>query len=53
MRCIAASTWAEIRTAYASGVGLAKARNMNTPVETVPARSKRQGWTLQMALGKS
>ena len=53
MRCISASTWAEIRTAYASGIGLREiARNMGIPAGTVLARSKREGWTQQIAQAK-
>jgi transposase-like protein len=38
-RTITNATWAEIRTAYASGIGLREiARNMNIPVVTVNAR---------------
>ena len=44
MNRISASTWAEIRTAYASGIGLREiARNMGIPAGTVLARSKREG----------
>ena len=47
------STWAEIRTAYASGLGLRElARNMGIPAGTVLARSKREGWTQQIATAK-
>ena len=53
MRRIPASTWAKIRTAYASGIGLRQlARNMNIPAGTVLARSKREGWTQQIAAAK-
>jgi len=53
MRPISASTWAEIRTAYASGLGLREiARNMGIPAGTVLARSKREGWTQQVAQAK-
>ena len=53
MNRIPASTWAEIRTAYASGIGLRQlARNMNIPAGTVLARSKREGWTRQIAQAK-
>jgi len=53
MRRISASTWVEIRTAYASGLGLREvARNMNIPAGTVLARSKREGWTQQIAQAK-
>ena len=46
---IAKSTWAEIRTAYASGIGLREiARNMNIPEGTVLARAKREGWTREI-----
>ena len=45
-RTITKSTWAEIRTAYASGIGLREiARTMNIPEGTVLARAKREGWT--------
>jgi hypothetical protein len=45
-RTIPKSTWAEIFTAYASGIGLREiARNMNIPEGTVLARAKREGWT--------
>ena len=53
MNRISASTWAEIRTAYASGIGLRQlARNMDIPAGTVLARSKREGWTQQIAQAK-
>jgi len=53
MRRISALTWAEIRTAYASGIGLREiARNMGIPAGTVLARSKREGWTQQIAQAK-
>ena len=45
-RTISNATWAEIRTAYASGIGLREiARNMGIPEGTVLARAKREGWT--------
>ncbi len=45
-RAITKSTWAEIRTAYAGGIGLREiARNMNIPEGTVLARAKREGWS--------
>jgi hypothetical protein len=53
MICISASTWAEIQTAYASGIGLRElARNMGIPAGTVLARSKREKWTQQIATAK-
>lgn len=40
------STWAEIRTAHASGIGLREiARSAGIPAGTVLARAKREGWT--------
>ena len=56
-RTISKSTWAEIRTAYASGIGLRElSRNMGIAPGTVLSRAKREGWTRQIesskALGK-
>ncbi len=46
MNRISASTGAEIRTAYASGIGLRElARNMNIPAATILARAQCEGWT--------
>ena len=40
------STWAELRTAHAIGIGLRElARNAGIPAGTVLARAKREGWT--------
>ena len=48
MKRIPESIWAEIRTAYASGIGLREiARNMDIPAGTVLARAKREGWSQQ------
>ena len=48
-RFITNATWAEIRTAYASGIGLREiARNVNIPEGTVLARAKREGWTREI-----
>jgi uncharacterized protein YjcR len=48
-RTITNSTWAEIRTAYASGIGLREiARNMGIPAGTILSRAKREGWTQQI-----
>ena len=45
-RHITKAAWAEIRTAYASGIGLREiARNMGMPAGTVLARAKREGWS--------
>lgn len=43
-RKITNAAWAEIRTAYASGIGLREiARNINIPAGTILARVKREG----------
>ena len=53
MNRVSASTWAEIHTAYASGIGLREiARNMGIPAGTILARSKRERWTQQIATAK-
>jgi hypothetical protein len=41
---ISAGVWEQIKTAYASGIGLREiARNMDIPQGTVLARAKREG----------
>jgi hypothetical protein len=53
-RTITKATWAEIRTAYASGIGLREiARNMDIPEGTVLARAKREGWTREIQNAKA
>jgi hypothetical protein len=53
-RTITKSTWAEIRTAYASGIPLREiARNMGVPEGTVLARANREGWTRQIESTKA
>jgi len=53
-RTIPKSVWAEIRTAYASGIGLREiARNMGIPEGTVLARAKREGWTREIQNAKA
>ena len=53
-RVITKATWAEIRTAYASGIGLREiARNMDIPAGTVLARAKREGWSQQRENAKA
>ena len=48
------STWAEIHTAYASGIGLRKiARNMGIPEGTILSRAKREGWTREIQNAKA
>jgi hypothetical protein len=54
MKRIPESTWAEIRMARASGIGLREiARNMGIPEGTVLARAKREGWTQQIQFAKT
>src|SRR6266566_9097491 len=51
---ISADVWEQIKTAYASGIGLREiARNMNIPEGTVLARAKREGWSKQISDAKS
>ena len=53
-RTISNATWAEIRTAYASGIGLREiARNLGIPEGTVLARAKREGWTREIQNAKA
>ena len=48
-RKLPSSTWGELRTAHASGLGLRElARNAGIPAGTVLARAKREGWTRQI-----
>jgi len=54
MKRIPKATWAEIRTAYASGIGLREiARNMGIPAGTVLAHAKREGWTRQIRAARA
>jgi hypothetical protein len=53
-RAITNEIWSEIRTAYASGIGLREiARNMGIPEGTVLARAKREGWTREIQNAKA
>jgi hypothetical protein len=53
-RFITKSTWAEIRTAYASGIGLREiARNMGIPAGTILSRAKREGWSREIQNAKA
>jgi hypothetical protein len=53
-RTITKSVWAEIKTAFASGIGLREiARNMDIPEGTVLARAKREGWTREIQNAKA
>lgn len=49
MKHITVETWAQIGTAYASGIGLREiARNMRIPAGTVLSHAKRHGWTREI-----
>jgi hypothetical protein len=51
---ISADVWEQIRTAYASGIGLREiARNMGIPEGTVLAHAKREGWTREIQNAKT
>ena len=53
-RTISKSTWAEIHTAYASGIGLRElSRNLGIAPGTVLSRAKREGWTRQIEFSKA
>ena len=51
---ISSDVWEQVKTAYASGIGLREiARNMNIPEGTVLARAKREGWTQEIRNAKA
>ena len=51
---VSANVWQQVKTAYASGIGLREiARNMKIPEGTVLARAQREGWTLQIQNAKA
>jgi DNA invertase Pin-like site-specific DNA recombinase len=53
-RRISSERWEQIKTAYASGIGLREvARNMGIPEGTVLARAKRERWTQQIQTAKA
>ena len=53
-RKITSDTWEQVKTAYASGIGLREiARNMGIPEGTVLARAKREGWTREIQSAKA
>ncbi len=53
-KTIPPETWQQIRTAYASGIGLREiARNMGIAAGTVLARAKREGWTRQIRAARA
>jgi len=52
-RTISDEVWGQIRTAYASGIGLREiARNMAVSENTVLARARREKWSQQIAVAK-
>ena len=52
-RQVSAETWEQVKVGHASGIGLRElARNMGLAAGTVLARSKREGWTQQIATAK-
>jgi hypothetical protein len=51
---ISSDVWEQIKTAYASGIGLREvARSMDIPEGTVLARAKREAWSKQISDAKS
>jgi hypothetical protein len=51
---ISSERWEQIKTGYASGLGLREiARNMGIPEGTVLSRAKREGWTRQIQSAKT
>jgi len=53
-RKIPTDTWEQVKTAFASGIGLREiARNMSIPEGTVLARAKREQWTQQIQNAKA
>jgi hypothetical protein len=50
---LSAAQWEQIKTAYASGIGLRElARNMGVSENTVLARARREKWTQQIVTAK-
>jgi len=53
-RNIPNETWQQIKTAYASGVGLREiARNTGIPAGTILSKAKREGWTCEIDSAKA
>ena len=51
---ISSERWEQIKTAYASGIGLREiARNMGISVGTVLSHAKREGWTREVQSAKA
>jgi hypothetical protein len=53
-RTIINETWEQVKTAYASGIGLRElARNTGIPPGTILSRAKREGWTREIQSAKA
>ena len=53
-RKITNETWEQVKTAFASGIGLREiARSMGISDGTVVSRAKREGWTLEIQSAKA
>jgi uncharacterized protein YjcR len=53
-RRVSSERWEQIKTAYASGIGLREiARNMGIPEGTILSRAKREGWSRQIQSAKA
>src|SRR6266498_1388096 len=51
---ISSEGWEQIKTAYASGIGLRElARNMSIPEGTILSRAKREAWTREIQNAKA
>jgi hypothetical protein len=51
---VSADIWQQVKTAYASGIGLREiARNMDIPEGTILSRAKREGWTREIQNAKA
>jgi hypothetical protein len=53
-RRITNEVWEQVKTAFASGIGLREiARNMGIPEGTILSRAKREGWSQQIQSAKA
>ena len=53
-RKIPTETWEQVKTAFASGIGLREmARNTGIPAGTILSRAKREGWTREIQSAKA
>ena len=53
-RTITNETWEQMKTAYASGIGLREiARNMGISAGTILSKAKREGWTRKIQSAKA